>query len=61
MATAPDDANTNELVDIYRFLVGEHEDWDAYRTAIVEEERDVLRIRPTRAYGLLQLPPTSDT
>jgi len=31
VATAPDDATVEELVELYRSLQGEHEDWDDYR------------------------------
>jgi PPOX class probable F420-dependent enzyme len=56
VAAATDDAVVAELVDHYRALVGEHPDWDEYRQAQVDERRVVLRLRPTRAYGMLQLP-----
>jgi PPOX class probable F420-dependent enzyme len=61
VAESPDDATVDELVDLYRSLVGEHEDWAAYRKAMVEERRLVVRIRPTRAYGMARLPRTSGT
>jgi PPOX class probable F420-dependent enzyme len=57
--TAPDDPAVDELVEHYRALMGEHEDWDAYRTAMVTERRSVVRFRPNRAYGMLELPPRS--
>jgi hypothetical protein len=53
---APDDAAADELVDVYRAMVGEHPDWDDYRAALVRDQRLVLRLRPTHAYGMLQLP-----
>ena len=40
----------------YRALSGEHEDWDAYRAAMVTERRAVVRLAPDRAYGMLSLP-----
>ena len=61
VAQAPDDLVVDELVAVFRALAGEHDDWDAYRAAMVEERRAVVTIRPTRAYGMLQLPPTSGT
>ena len=61
VAAQPDDATVDELVDLYRSLMGEHEDWDAYRTAMVTERRAVVRLRPTRAYGMAELPPPSGT
>ncbi len=61
VASVPDDATVGELVDHYRSLMGEHEDWDAYRSAMVTERRAVVRLRPTRAYGMVELPPRSGT
>lgn len=61
VAAAPDDATSDELVALYAALVGEHDDWAAYRSAMVEERRAVVTITPTRAYGMLRLPPTSGT
>lgn len=52
VATAPDDATADELVEVYRGLVGEHPDWDDYRRAMVADRRLVLRLRPTHAYGM---------
>jgi PPOX class probable F420-dependent enzyme len=53
VATRPDDATVEELVEYYRALTGEHDDWDAYRAAMVADRRAVVRIRPNRAYGML--------
>lgn len=53
VATAPDDAICDELVDYYRAMSGEHPDWEEYRAAMVADRRLVLRLRPTRAYGML--------
>jgi PPOX class probable F420-dependent enzyme len=55
-AAAPDDATVDELVELYRELQGEHPDWDEYRASMVTDRRLVIRIRPTRAYGMFQLP-----
>ena len=60
VASRPDDAAVDELVDLYRALVGEHDDWDAYRAAMVTDQRAVVRLRPTRAYGMAELPPRTD-
>lgn len=51
-----DDATVDELVELYERLVGQHEDWDEFRRAMVEEGRVVARLRPTRAYGMMSLP-----
>ena len=53
VAATPEDATVEELVDLYRSLQGEHEDWDDYRAAMVAERRVVVRIRPNHAYGAL--------
>jgi PPOX class probable F420-dependent enzyme len=53
VAAAPDDAAVDELVDYYRALAGEHDDWDDYRAAMVRDRRLVVRLKPTRAYGML--------
>lgn len=37
------------LVDYYRRVAGEHDDWEDYREAMRREQRVLLRIRPTRA------------
>jgi PPOX class probable F420-dependent enzyme len=37
------------LVEYYRGISGEAEDWDEYRAAMVREQRVILRITPTRA------------
>ncbi len=57
VAARPDDPTVDELVAHYRGLMGEHEDWDAYRKAVVAERRSVVRFKPGRAYGMLDLPP----
>jgi PPOX class probable F420-dependent enzyme len=51
-----DDATVDELVWYYEQLIGQHEDWDAYRNAMVDDKRVIARFRPSRAYGMLQLP-----
>ncbi len=52
VAAAPDDAVVDELVGLYRALQGEHPDWQEYRRAMVEDGRLVVRLHPTRAYGM---------
>lgn len=37
------------LVDYYRRVAGEHDDWDAYREAMRTEQRVLVRITPTDA------------
>lgn len=52
-AAVPHDAVTEELVELYRTISGTHPDWDEYRRAMVAEQRLVVRLRATRAYGIL--------
>ena len=53
VATAPDDDTVEQLVEYYRAVAGEHDDWDEYRAAMVEEGRLLLKLTPTHAYGML--------
>jgi PPOX class probable F420-dependent enzyme len=54
VAADPHDAAVEELVDYYRAISGEHSDWDDYRRAMVAEQRVIVRLAPTRAYGQLR-------
>jgi PPOX class probable F420-dependent enzyme len=54
VAADPDDPTVAELVDYYRAISGEHDDWDGYRAAMVSEQRLVVHLTPTRAYGALR-------
>jgi PPOX class probable F420-dependent enzyme len=54
IAEATDDDAVEELVAYFRAVSGEHDDWDEYRRAMVAEQRVVVRLTPTRAYGLLR-------
>jgi PPOX class probable F420-dependent enzyme len=56
VAVHPGDGVVDELVAYYRSVQGEHPDWDEYRQAQVDQKRVMVRIRPDRAYGMLQLP-----
>jgi PPOX class probable F420-dependent enzyme len=49
-ADGPD--RLDALVDYYRRLSGEHPDWDAYRAAMVQDRRVLLRFEIERASGL---------
>jgi PPOX class probable F420-dependent enzyme len=53
VAADPHDPVVDELVEYYRALNGEHPDWDEYRTAMVTEERLVVRFTVDRTYGYL--------
>ena len=59
-AALRDDAVVDELVDYNRAAAGEHDDWDAYREAMVAERRAIVRVRPTYAYGMLGRPDDGD-
>jgi PPOX class probable F420-dependent enzyme len=54
VAADPTDATVEELVEVYRSIQGEHDDWDDYRRAMVADQRLVARLLPTRAYGALR-------
>jgi PPOX class probable F420-dependent enzyme len=53
MAADPHDATVDELVTYYRGIAGEHENWEAYRAAMVADRRLVVRLRPEHTYGQL--------
>ncbi len=40
---------TEPLVDYYRRVAGEHDDWDAYRASLVEQQRVAIRVTGLRA------------
>lgn len=52
VAADPGDATADELVELYRAVQGEHEDWDEYRSAMVRDRRLVIRIPVERVYGM---------
>ena len=53
VAADPGDATVDALVELYRTLAGEHDDWAEYRAAMVADRRLVLTVTPTNAYGML--------
>jgi PPOX class probable F420-dependent enzyme len=53
IAAAPDDDAVEELLGLYRAVMGEHPDWDEFRASMVKDKRAVIRITPTRAYGMV--------
>jgi len=53
VAESPDDATVDALVEYYRAVAGEHDDWDDYRRAMIADQRLLLELRPTHAYGML--------
>ncbi|KIF68872.1 hypothetical protein HY68_10080 [Streptomyces sp. AcH 505] len=46
-----DDESADALVEHYRALRGEHPDWAEFREAMVSEQRLLVRLPLTRAYG----------
>ncbi len=54
VAAAPDDDTVEQLVAYYRSVAGEHSDWAEYRQAMIDDQRLLLKLTPTRAYGMLQ-------
>jgi len=51
VATAADDATVDQLVDLYRAVAGEHDDWDEFRAAMVTEGRCVITLAPQSVTG----------
>ncbi|MCZ0985778.1 PPOX class F420-dependent oxidoreductase [Streptomyces diastatochromogenes] len=52
VAEDPHDETVEELIRIYRDVLGEHPDWDDYRAAMVRDRRLVLRLPVERVYGI---------
>jgi PPOX class probable F420-dependent enzyme len=53
VAEDPGDASVDMLVEHYRALLGEQGDWPAFRAQQVADQRLLVLLRPTRAYGML--------
>ncbi len=52
VARDPHDDTVEELVRLYRAVLGEHPDWDDFRASMVRDRRLVLRLRVERVYGI---------
>ncbi len=52
VAQDPYDETVEELVRLYRDVLGEHPDWDDFRAAMVRDRRVVVRLKVERAYGI---------
>ena len=52
-AQANDDETVDALVDYFRSVMGEHDDWTDYRSTMVADGRTLLLLTPTHAYGML--------
>lgn len=44
----PDPAAADALVEYFRCISGEHDDWDDYRRAMAEQGKSAIMITPTR-------------
>jgi PPOX class probable F420-dependent enzyme len=53
VTTEPGDATGRELADLYRAVQGDHPDWDDFFAAMVRDRRQVVRLHPEHAYGML--------
>ena len=52
VASAPDDDTVDQLVEYYRQVAGEHDDWDEYRRAMVEDRRLLVHLPIEHLYGM---------
>lgn len=52
VAEDPHDATADALVDYYRAVAGEHEDWEDYRRAMVTDRRLVVEVPVECLYGM---------
>ena len=52
VASAPDDDTVDQLVEYYRAVAGEHEDWAAYRQAMVDDGRLLIHLPIEHVYGM---------
>jgi PPOX class probable F420-dependent enzyme len=53
VATSPDDLVVDSLVEHYRRGNGEHPEWDAFRAAMVADQRLLATFTATSATGIL--------
>ena len=44
----PDPAAADALVEYFRCISGEHDDWDEYRQAMDDQGKSAIMIEPTR-------------
>lgn len=52
VAQDPHDATADTLVEYYRAVAGEHDDWEDYRRAMVADRRLVIELPVERLYGM---------
>jgi PPOX class probable F420-dependent enzyme len=53
VAADPHDATVDALVEYFKSVMGEHDDWEEYRRAMVDDGRLLLLLHPVRAYGAI--------
>jgi PPOX class probable F420-dependent enzyme len=51
-AEDPHDPTADALVEYYRAVVGEHDDWEDYRRAMVSDRRLLVELPIGRLYGM---------
>lgn len=52
VAEDPHDATADALVEYYRAVAGEHDDWEQYRRAMVDDRRLVVELPVEHLYGM---------
>ena len=52
VASDPHDATADALVEYYRQVAGEHDDWEEYRRAMVDDGRLIIELPIQRLYGM---------
>ena len=52
VAADPHDATVDALVEVYRAVAGEHDDWEDFRAAMVRDKRVVVTIPVGHVYGM---------
>ncbi len=52
VAADPHDATADALVEYYRAVAGEHDDWEEYRQAMVDDRRLIIELPIERIYGM---------
>lgn len=53
-ARDPHDQSADALVELYRVLAGEHENWEKFREVQVLEQRLVLSVAVEHTYGMVR-------
>lgn len=55
VTTEADDETSDRLVTYYEAVAGQpHPDWHEYRQAMIDEQRLLLRLRPTSVVGIIR-------